>query len=141
MAKEKGKGTVKVRKISTAALRLENATSARHAAIKSKEFIIDANIASTAVALIDSQKSSCVHSATHLIVSKGGLALARSELASATCIFDPTFFQHGYYNTVWSHSWVCVVLVTLSIALRSCSYKSNKIEVCKDGKEKGEEDT
>ena len=55
--------------------------------------VIIASICAEAVALVDSQKSSCVHSATasvavlstHLLVSRGGLALARCELVSATC--------------------------------------------------------
>ena len=40
MAKRKGKRTPRVRKISTAAVRLENVTLARHAAIPSKKFIL-----------------------------------------------------------------------------------------------------
>ena len=50
--------------------------------------VIIASICAEAVALVDSQKSSCVHSATasvavlstHLMVSKGGLALDPNSL-------------------------------------------------------------
>ena len=61
-------------------------------------FIIDANVAPTcgeAAAIVDSQKGSCVHSdsvavlSTHLMVSRGGLSLAKSELVSGENLEHP----------------------------------------------------